>query len=73
MSFVTLGREDDHQETELSDDVGFSTMMPDVILIGLLVGGLWLLSSSSRPSKKTSGGIEVEPESGSGRFHRGLR
>jgi hypothetical protein len=73
MSFVTLGREDDDLETELSDDVGFSTKMPDLILMGLLAGGLWLLIGPSRSEKKSSGGIEIETARGSGRLHRGQR
>jgi hypothetical protein len=75
MSFVTIGPENNlDRAAGISDDVKFTTEMPELVLLGLLAGGLWLWMKSSKKSAPRLAGpapIQVEGPRGSGRYGRG--
>ena len=75
MGFVTIGPENNlDRASGISDDVKFATEMPELVLLGLLAGGLWLwMKGSKRTAPRPAGPapIGISGPSGSGRYGRG--
>jgi hypothetical protein len=75
MGFVTIGPENNlDRASGISDDVKFATEMPELVLLGLVAGGLWLWMKSSKRPKPVKIGpapIQISGPSGSGRYGRG--